>query len=370
MSLEILMIHNILREKSAQFFLMYGTRGVVNFYYATKFKTRNSALYLIGEDGTELIVVPEMERMRVEKESTVKEIASFEDIGYKEKLKELGDPKKAISETIVELLKTHKAKKVLIPHEFPAYLMESLIRNFEVEVIENPFVKIRSVKRRDEIEKIREVCKEVIKVFDELVKNFKFKRCEEVRNFIEISLFSDGYFAEDTIVSSGRLSAEPHYIGFGEIEDHLVIDVFPRSRMHGYHSDFTRTVFLNRNQELEEMYNAVVEAQKRAINMIKEGVDAKDIHLEVKQTLEEFGYKTTKSEGFIHSTGHGIGLEIHEEPRISDYSVKLKAGMVFTVEPGLYYKEVGGVRVEDVVVVKRDGCEVLTDYEKFIKLYK
>ncbi len=364
------MIHQILREKSAQFFLMYAVRDDVNFYYATKFKTKNLALYLIGEDGTELIVVPEMERRRVERESKVKEIASFEDIGYKEKLKELEDPKKALIETIVELLKTHKAKKVLIPYEFPAFLTVQLMREFEVEVVENPFTRIRTVKKRDEIENIREVCRGVIEVFDTLIKNFKFKRCEDVRTFVETNLFSRGYIAEDTIVSTGKLSADPHYIGFGEIEDHLVIDIFPKSRTHGYYSDFTRTVFVNRNTELEEMYKAVVEAQKRAIEMIRDGVDARDVHTEVKQTLEDLGYKTTKSEGFIHSTGHGIGLEIHEEPRISDCSVKLKSGMVFTVEPGLYYKDIGGVRVEDVVVVKRDGCEVLTNYKKFIRLYK
>ena len=360
------MIHSILREKSAQFFLMYSNS--VNFYYATKFKTHDPAIYLIGEDGTELIVVSEMEKKRVEEESKVKEIASFEDLGYKEKLRELKDSKRAFSEMVVELLKTHKAKKVLIPHELPAFLAVSLSENFEIEVIEDPFIKIRAIKRGDEIEKIREVCNALIDVFDKTVKNFKFKSCEEVRNFIELNLFERGYLAEDTIVSTGKQTAIPHHRGHGKIEEHLVIDVFPRSREHLYYSDFTRTVFLEKNQELEDMYKAVVEAQERAISMIKDGVNARDVHTEVKQVLEDFGYKTTKTEGFIHSTGHGIGLEIHEEPRISDCDIELKSGMVFTVEPGLYYKDIGGVRVEDVVVVRKNGCEVLTNYEKFIRL--
>mgnify|MGYP005658937427 CR=1 FL=1 len=116
------------------------------------------------------------------------------------------------------------------------------------------------------------------------------------------------------------------------------------------------------------MYRAVVYAQEKALEKIKEGANAKDIHLEVKDRLEEMGYKSSNREGFIHSTGHGIGLEVHEEPRISEYDVELKSGMVITVEPGLYYRDVGGVRVEDTVVVTKSGYKNLTAYPKNIRI--
>jgi Xaa-Pro aminopeptidase len=360
------MLHQVLKERQAQFFLMYASSQNANFYYATGFRTYDPVLYLIGEDGTDLIVVPEMEKRRVSRESRVKEIASYEDLGYKEKLKELGDSKKALVEVIIELLKTHKARKLLLPNELPSFLTVSLMDRFDVEVIENPFRKLRIIKREDEIKKIKDTSEAILKAFDFTIRHFKFKTCEELRKKIEVYLYARGYLAEDTITSSGKLSADPHYIGFGEIEDHVVIDVFPKSRTHGYHSDFTRTVFVNKNAELEEMYDAVIEAQQRAIAMIAEGVDTKEVHAEVKQSLEDSGFKTSAGEGLIHSTGHGIGLEVHEEPRISDYSFELKKGMVVTVEPGLYYRNVGGVRVEDTVVVRKKGCEILTTYPKKI----
>jgi len=130
-------------------------------------------------------------------------------------------------------------------------------------------------------------------------------------------------------------------------------------------------VVVERDSAIEEMLKAIVEAQEKAISMIREGITAKDVHYTVCDVLEGYGYKTLRQkakEGFIHSTGHGVGLEIHEEPRIFENDDILKAGMVFTVEPGLYYKNIGGVRVEDVVVVKKHGCEVLTNYPKMIYL--
>ena len=156
------MIYRLLKEKSAQFFLMYASSKDANFYYATNFRTHDPVLYIIGEDGTELIIVPEMEKRRVERESRVKEIASFEDLGYKEKVKEIGDARKALVEIIIELLKTHKARKVLVPYELPALIAANLMKEFEVEVVENPYQKMRVIKRGDEIKKISEVGKKKI----------------------------------------------------------------------------------------------------------------------------------------------------------------------------------------------------------------
>lgn len=360
------MILESLRRSGVDFFVMYATSANPDLFYVSRIKLYDPAIYLVGTDGTELLVVPKIEKRRVGLASRVKEIASFEDLGYKEKVREVG-PKKAISEILVSLLKEGRCRKVLLPDDFPAFLAVELSNHFEIK-FGNPIRELRSIKTKAEVEKIVEVSNAILLTFNWLIKNFKFKKCEEIRNAIESKLLSMGYLAENTISSSGKISADPHEIGHGEVFDHVLIDIFPKSLKTNYYSDFTRTVFVKDNKDLFEMYEAVVEAQSKAIGKIRDGVDGRDVHETVKATLEDYGYKTTSEEGFLHSTGHGIGLELHEDPRIGDQSVTLKSGMVVTVEPGLYYKDVGGVRVEDVVLVKRDSCEVLTNFPKFIRI--
>ncbi|MEM3390711.1 MAG: Xaa-Pro peptidase family protein [Archaeoglobaceae archaeon] len=361
------MVIEVLREKNADFFLMQS--GNANFFYATKFKSSSAMFYFVGVDGTELLLLPEMELQRALRESKVKEIASYETLGYEEKLKELKSPKKAIAEILVEILKEGRAKKVLIPNEFPAFFAFTLKENFEVEMIENPFLKVRAVKNSSEISEIKANCEKVVAVFSETLKLLTSHslKCEEVRKFIELELWKADLIAEDTICVSGKLSADPHELGKGQIEEHLLVDVFPKNR-NGYYADFTRTVILKDNPQLKEMLIAVIEAQKKAISMLREGVNGREVHETVKDTLKNYGFETRKGEGFIHSTGHGIGLEVHEEPRIGDVDATLKSGMVVTIEPGLYYRNVGGVRVEDVVLIKKNGCEILTPFERFLAL--
>ncbi|ADB57250.1 M24 family metallopeptidase [Archaeoglobus profundus] len=343
----------------------------INLYYATKFKAIDLAFYIVGNDGTDLLLVPDMEKERAVRESRVKEIASFGDLGYHDLRKELKDSRKAQAEMLIRLLKTHKARRVGIPTDFPAYLAIPLSQAFEVKVVKSPFLKMRAVKTQKEIEYIGDTSKAIISAFEFALKLLRReKSCDRIRERIENYLYLKGYLASDTIISSGKLSAIPHASG-GIVEDHVVMDIFPRSRKHYYYSDFTRTVIVNRNDKIEEMLNAVIEAQEKAISIIREGITAKDVHYTVCDVLESYGYKTLRqkaNEGFIHSTGHGVGLEVHEEPRIFENETVLEAGMVFTVEPGLYYKDIGGVRVEDVVVVRKNGCEVLTEYPKRIYL--
>ncbi len=361
------MVIELLKEKGADFFLMHS--GNANFFYATKFRSSSAMFYLLGVDGTELLLLPEMELNRALRESKVKEISSYEMLGYEEKLKELKNSREVILEILIEILNEGRAKKVLIPNDFPSFFGFALKEEFDVETVENPFLKMRAVKTTSEISEIRMSCERVVAVFSETLKLIKSRSltCEEIRSFIELELLKLGLIAEDTICVSGKLSADPHEVGRGEVEDHLLIDVFPRSR-NGYYADFTRTVILKDNLRLKEMLFAVVEAQKKAISMLREGVNGREVHEAVKDTLKSYGFETKKGEGFIHSTGHGIGLEVHEEPKIGDLDVALKGGMVVTIEPGLYYRDVGGVRVEDVVLIKKDGCEILTPFERSLVL--
>jgi Xaa-Pro aminopeptidase len=135
----------------------------------------------------------------------------------------------------------------------------------------------------------------------------------------------------------------------------------------------TRTVVRGRaSDELKRMYDAVLAAQLRGIELVRDGADGEDVHREVVAVLERAGYQTGmvdgRMQGFFHGTGHGVGLDIHEAPSISRRASPLHTGHVVTVEPGLYYPRWGAVRIEDMVLVTPDGCRNLTEFPKTLEL--
>ncbi|MEE9220392.1 MAG: M24 family metallopeptidase, partial [candidate division NC10 bacterium] len=153
----------------------------------------------------------------------------------------------------------------------------------------------------------------------------------------------------------------------------IVIDIFPRSSGTRYFADITRTVVKGRaSLRVKQMYEAVLEAQAQAVALIRHEADGAAIHQEVTAVFERLGFHTAEADGrmqgFFHGTGHGLGLEIHEAPRIGKRGAVLRAGNVVTVEPGLYYSGEGGVRIEDVVVVTETGCRNLTQFQKVLEI--
>ncbi len=199
---------------------------------------------------------------------------------------------------------------------------------------------------------------------------------EEAHAIIErVLLEHDCESPEGKIVAGGEQAVEPHERGHGPLKkgEAIVIDIFPRSKKTGYFADMTRTVCIGESPErLRKMYDAVVAAQDLAISMIKPGTYGKDIQKAVEDLFKDLGYETTGkgkeftyAEGFVHAVGHGVGTSVHEEPRISRRADDVLAeGDVVTVEPGLYYKALGGIRMEDMVLVTKDGCKNLTRYER------
>jgi Xaa-Pro aminopeptidase len=144
-----------------------------------------------------------------------------------------------------------------------------------------------------------------------------------------------------------------------------VIDIFPQHKIHRYHADMTRTVLNGEaTEKLADMYEAVKAAQEAGFKVLKNGVPASKVHSEVCDAFKKCGYDVGTAEGFIHSTGHGVGIEIHELPAVGGTDVILETGNVITIEPGLYYPGVGGIRLEDMVVVTENGYENLTVFPK------
>lgn len=191
---------------------------------------------------------------------------------------------------------------------------------------------------------------------------------ERLKSEIEKILLShDMTNDEGIIISCAGHAAIPHHRGAGMIRPHqtIVCDIFPRHRETGYFADMTRTYVKGEpTEEIAKMYAAVLEAQERAIEQVRPGVTMGDVHQSCIDTFLEKGYHYG-DKGFIHGTGHGLGIDIHEYPYVRHNAPTVfEPGHVVTIEPGLYYPEIGGVRIEDVVVVTEDGCRNLTDYHK------
>ncbi|MDO8451349.1 MAG: M24 family metallopeptidase [bacterium] len=184
---------------------------------------------------------------------------------------------------------------------------------------------------------------------------------------------------EGHIVAGGKQGAEPHEMGHGLLQRGvpIVIDIYPRSKATLHFADMSRTVCIgSASNELRKMYDAVCAAQKLAMSMIKPKVECLKIQESVDKLFVRVGYSTSGAgkefafaEGFVHGVGHGVGIHVHEAPRIGRGSTDvLEEGDVVTVEPGLYYKHVGGIRLEDMILVTAGGAENLTNFPRHFEI--
>src|SRR6266851_5454009 len=193
---------------------------------------------------------------------------------------------------------------------------------------------------------------------------------ERVRAIVEGALLERGCLAESTIIAPGRQAADPHMIGSGPIHagEPVVMDIFPQHKETRYFADMTRTVSKGPPPaEIVKMYEIVKQAQDAGIKALRPGVTGREVHELVEDIIFDAGYDTLRAgqkhdpndpvtRGFIHGTGHGVGLEIHEAPGVGRAGASpLEIGDVVTVEPGIYDPAIGGVRLEDMLVITADG---------------
>src|SRR2546425_11186125 len=153
----------------------------------------------------------------------------------------------------------------------------------------------------------------------------------------------------------------------------IVMDVFPRNTTTRYFADMSRTVVKGRpTLEMKRLFDTVLVAQEKATASVRAAADGQTTHSEVVRRFEQAGYKTGllngRMQGFFHGTGQGVGIDIHEMPRISKPGSRLQTGHVVTVEPGLYYPGIGAARIEDMVLVTDDGCRNLTNFPKVLAI--
>ncbi len=247
--------------------------------------------------------------------------------------------------------------------------LKKRIPNIEFIAIDNPWEKDRKIKKSFEIEQIKAAVQIADKTFDLIAKKIKVGMTER-----ELSIMIDTTLREcgaeknsfDTIVSSGKRTSLPHGMPSDKeiFQGDLVMLDFGAVYC-GYCSDLTRTLIIGEPDEHQtKIYELVLRAQNQAIAQIKSGVSTAFIDSVARNIIDKAGYK----EYFGHGLGHSLGLEIHEEPRLSPLdSTVLAPGMIITVEPGVYLPGWGGIRIEDVVLVREDDCEILSQSPKDIK---
>jgi len=357
-----------------------------DLYYVTGFGAPDPffAVYTPEQTG---VLVSSLEYGRAKKEARADVVARHSEYDYHDKRDEYG-PQEGLNRMYAEFVEDLGCESVAVAGDFPVGRADGLRdRGLTVEPdLDNVVQDIRATKTGEEVEYVRETqraneaamarAEELIRGADRedgvLVReNGDPLTSEFVQQEIEIELLRHGCALDDTIVAGGPQAADAHERGSGPLpaDDPIIVDIFPRSKDSKYHSDMTRT-FANGSpgDAHRERYAVTHEAFDAALDAVEPGATGEDVNQAVVDVFDDHGYPTVFTDpgtesGFIHSTGHGVGLDVHEMPSISHGGEELQPGHVITIEPGLYEPGEGGVRIEDIVVVTEDGYENLTDYE-------
>jgi Xaa-Pro aminopeptidase len=378
-----------LDDQGVDGYLLDADSGDADQYYLSGFDAPDPFLTLY--DGEVRLLFPRsLEYGRAVAESSAATVQRLTDFDYGRLVEEYGRHE-ATHRALARFLESHRVASVATPPRFPLRTADGL-REQGVAVAadeESVVTGIRATKTDTEIEHVRAtqraneramasaerlVAGASVDAEGRLVSGGEVLTSERVREEIEVTLLREGCGLDETIVACGRDAADPHDRGSGPLlaGEPIIVDIFPRSKTSKYHADMTRT-FLRGDpgETVREWYDRTAEAKRAALDALEPGVTGAAVHDAVCDVYEAAGLPTLRSDetaetGFIHSTGHGVGLDVHELPRLGPGGGELRPGHVVTVEPGLYDPEVGGVRIEDIVVVTADGHENLTDYPEHL----
>lgn len=355
-----------------------------DLFYKTKFFVPDPVIFL-EHRGKSTLVLNDLEYDRGKSESDADEVLSYSSCVSELRKKKI---KNISSVDVVDyILRQKRIKSLTVQKHFPLHFADELRkRGYSIRSTKDLMLYPERLKKssgelrnlKNSIRKTTEAMNLAIQMVSKsVIKNNKLYyrgsvlTSEKVKGSIDSYLARNGFTASHTIVACGKHSWMPHNTGRGQLYAHkpIIIDIFPRSQTTGYFGDMTRTVVKGKPPEkLVDMYKTVLEGQKMGIKLIRNKTKGRDIHSKILELFKKRGFNTEnlngKPQGFIHSTGHGLGLDIHEPPRIGMSNEILEEGNVVTVEPGLYYEKLGGIRIEDVVYVTNNGCRNLTRYKK------
>ena len=374
--------------KSETLLIVADSEREANMLYATGLFVPDPFIYL-NFGGRALLVMSDLEIDRARAQAPHCRVASLS--VYQQKLQRDGVKSPGFARVIRQILREKKIRRAVVPDNFPLGLARELKKlGVKLKPLAAVFPK-REIKSADEVRKISAaltMAEVGMAEGMEVLRRSKIGRnrrliyhglpltSEKLRSVIDCAILQACGLAANTIVAGGRQACDPHERGHGQLRanEPIIIDIFPRSQKTGYFGDITRTVVRGRaNEAVKKLYDTVLRGQKIGFEKIRANVPTADVHKAVQNFFVQQGYKTGRRdgrmEGFFHGTGHGLGLEIHEAPRLGATSTgKLRPGHVVTVEPGLYYPEIGGVRLEDVALVKGNGAKNLTRFEKVLEI--
>ena len=344
-------------------------------------------------DGKGSVVASSFELGRINEVAPHLEVLPLEEFGLDELYAQGLSRDEIELEVILRAARRFGLERASVPSTFPLEVADHLRANgIEVKADRELFIGRRRVKNDAELAGIRraqraaegamEAARELLRAAEPqnggLVVDGEPLTCERLKLAVEQVFTEHGVFADEFIVSHGAQTAIGHDMGSGPIapNEPICLDLFPRDRESGCYADMTRTFVVGEpSDELREYHKLCREALDLAVAAVKPGIPGKELNRLACDVFEEHGFPTLLSkqpgevlkDGFYHSLGHGVGLEVHEEPALGRGPGELLAGDVIAVEPGLYRNGYGGCRLEDLVRVTEDGAEILTDYPYDLK---
>lgn len=369
--------------------LLYAASEIdADMRYASRFLAPDPFVFVQTAAGRRHLMMSDLEIDRARAQSSAHRVHAITD--YTQKARERFGKGSGLPETIATLLRALRIRSVTVPANFPLGLAESLRkRGVALSAAPGSCFPARLIKSPGEVDEIRRTMRATEAGMREAVKTleasqidgdyliFEGRRLtsETLRSNINTTILARGYVPMNTIVAGGAQGCDPHERGRGPLRasSPIIVDIFPRSEASGYFGDITRTFVRGKASPfVRRMYQAVRAAQRLGLDAVRHGVNGRNIHDGITQLFEGRGFETGRKDGrmqgFFHSTGHGLGLDIHEPPRIGPVDAELQTGMVVTIEPGLYYIPHGGVRIEDTVLVTRRGIENLTRFPKKLEI--
>ncbi len=354
--------------------------------YATRFFAPDPFIFL-QKNGKRTLVLSDLEIDRARKTAVADEFVQYSKL--ESELQNGAKAAPAYEKVLALFLKKRGVKSALVPATFPlGYARELAKARIKVHPPQGMFWPERAAKTDQELKLMRRALQiteagmargmEVLKASrrgpgGKLRWNRSVLTSEILRAEVDSAILRAGGTPAGTIVAGGDQACDPHERGSGPLRANslIIFDIFPRDAKSGYYGDMTRTVVRGRASEAQrKLWTTVKDGQEWALRQIKAGVDGMGIHKGIQDLFVKRGYNTGirkgRRVGFFHGTGHGLGLEIHEYPRLQ--KVVLREREVVTVEPGLYYPGLGGVRIEDVVAVTKSGCKMLSRFPKQLEV--
>ncbi len=354
--------------------------------YPTRFFAPDPFLF-IQKGRTRILVMSDLEMDRARHQASVDRVLSWSKVAAP--LEKDGN-RAPVADVIALALRQLGLRRLEVPRSFPLGLaMELDERGIRLELGPDPFWPERETKRADEVRAVEASLRAAeagLLAGIEALRACRIQRgwlwrdgrrftAEDLRAVVNTRMMADGFVPAHTICAHGDQAVDPHEEGRGAIRAHspIVMDIFPRSEKTGYFGDLTRTVVRGKASfALHELYAIVHQGVRLGHRRLRPGVEGMEIHREIQALFERQGYRTGlakgRMQGFFHGTGHGVGLEIHEAPSIGKRPSLLRAGHVVTVEPGLYYVGLGGVRSEDMALVTDTGSRCLTRVPKQLEI--